>query len=84
MVNDLQNIMIRNVTMIDPAGKTEDVVVRILLNQKKLKLVTPDKIELKEADNTLDANGGFILGRPEIGSTAGFIILDQDPRTNVM
>ena len=79
----LQNILIRNVTVIDQTGKTEDVIVSILIKKKKLELVTQDKIELTEADIAFDANGGFILGRLELGGLAGFIILDQDPRTNV-
>lgn len=83
LITDMQNILIRNVTVIDQTGKTEDVIVSILLKQKKLELVTQDKIDLTKADIAFDANGGFILGRLELGSPAGFIILDQDPRTNV-
>ena len=83
LIADMQNILIRNVTVIDQTGKTEDEVVSILIRDKKLKLVSRDKIELKEADIAFDAKGGFVLGRLELGSLAGFIILDQDPRTNV-
>ena len=80
--DDLQNILIRNVTVMDQAGNSEDVVVSILIRDKKLKLVTRDRIELKEADIAFDAKGAFILGKLEVGSLGGFIILDQDPRTN--
>lgn len=83
LITDMQNIIIRNVTVIDQTRKTEDEVVSILIRDKKLKLVSRDKIELKEADIAFDAKGGFVLGRLELGSLAGFIILDQDPRTNV-
>lgn len=83
VINTMQKIMIRNVTVIDQSGKTEDVVVSILIKQKKLVLVTQDKIALTKADIAFDANGGFILGTLEVGSLAGFILLDQDPRTNV-
>ena len=69
--------------MIDQSKGTEDVVVSILIKKKKLELVTRDKVSLKEADITFDARGGFILGQLEVGSMAGFIILDEDPRTNV-
>ena len=69
--------------MIDQAGKSEDVVVSILIEQKELELISQDKIPIFEADITLDAKGGFVLGKLEVGSPAGFIILDQDPRTNV-
>lgn len=83
LITDMQNILIRNVTVIDQTGKTDDVVVSIFIKQKKLELVTKDKIELTKADIVFDAKGGYILGQLELGSLAGFIILDQDPRTNV-
>jgi phosphate-selective porin OprO/OprP len=83
LITDMQNILIRNVTVIDQTGKTEDVIVSILIKQKKLELVSQDKIDLTKADIAFDAKGGFVLGRLELGSLAGFIILDQDPRTNV-
>lgn len=83
MLNGAEAILIRNVMVIDQAGNAKDVVVSILIKQKNLKLVTQDKIELKQADIAFDANGGYILGQLDIGSTAAFIILEQDPRTNV-
>ena len=83
LINDMQKIMIRNVTVIDQAGKSGDVVVSMVIDQKKLELVTQDKIAMTEADIAFDANGGFILGQLDIGIIATFIILDQDPRTNV-
>ena len=82
MINEMQKIMIRNVTVIDQAGSSKDVVVSILIDQKKLVMVTQDKIALTKADIAFDANGGFILGQLDIGSAAAFIILDQDPRIN--
>ena len=80
---DIKDILIRNVTMIDQSGKTGDVVVNILIKKKKLELVTQDKVAMSQADISFDANGGFILGTLEIGNSAAFLILDQDPRTNV-
>lgn len=82
MINDMQKIMIHNVTVIDQSKATEDMVVNILIKQKKLQLVTQDKISVTEADISFDAKGGFIFGALEVGSLAAFIILDQDPRTN--
>ena len=83
MINNFEKILIRNVTVIDQTKRTEDVVVSILIEQKKLELVSRDKMALSKADIAFDANGGFILGQLEVGNTAAFIILDQDPRTNV-
>ena len=83
ILKDFEKILIRNVTVIDQAGESEDLVVSILIKQKELELISQDKIPISEADITLDAKGGFVLGKLEVGSQAGFIILDQDPRTNV-
>lgn len=82
IVNDMQKIIVRNVTVIDRTGNSEDMLVTILINEKILELVTMDKIALTDADITFDAKGGFILGKLEVGNPAGFIILDQDPRIN--
>jgi hypothetical protein len=70
LINEMQKIMIRNVTVIDQAGDSKDVVVSILIDQKKLVLVTQDKIALTKADIAFDAKGGFILGQLDIGSAA--------------
>ena len=82
ILKDFEKILIRNVTVIDQSQQTEDVVVSILIEQKELELISQDKIPISEADITLDANGGFVLGTLEVGTPAAFIILDQDPRTN--
>ena len=81
-LSSAEAILVRNVTVMDQSGNTEDVAVSILIRNKKLKLVTRDKIELKEADIAFDAKGAFILGKLEVGGPASFIILDRDPRTN--
>jgi len=83
ILNDVEKILIRNVTVIDQAGESEDVVVSILIEQKEIDLVSQDKIPLSEADIAFDAKKGFVLGQMEVGSPASFIILDRDPRSNV-
>lgn len=83
MINDLESILIRNVTVIDQSNKTKDIVVNILIKQKKLQLISKDVIPLKEADIAFDAKGDFILGKLEVGNIAAFIILNEDPRVNV-
>ena len=62
-----ENILIRNVTLIDPSGKTEDKIVNILLRERKLDVITEDKISRKEADQVVNANEGFIVGKLEVG-----------------
>ena len=83
MTSDMAKIIIQNVTVIDQTGKTDDVIVNIFVKNKILELVSHKKISLTRADIAFDAKQGFILGQLEVGSPAGFIILDQDPRTNV-
>ena len=57
MINSIQNILIRNVIVIDQTGQAEDVMVEVLLKQGKLSLVSQNKIALKEADIAFDVAG---------------------------
>jgi len=75
-------VLIRNVTLIDPAGKTEDTIVNILIRQQKLELITEDKISRDEADMVVNANEGVIVGKLEIGKPPSFLIFSEDPREN--
>lgn len=83
LINDMETVMIHNVTVIDQNKETEDIIVTILIKKKKLELITQDKVSITEADISFEANGGFILGTLEVGNLATFIVLDKDPRTNV-
>lgn len=74
--------LVRNVTLIDPAGEGEDKVVNILIRDLKLEVVTEDKVSRNEADQVVNANGGFIVGKLEVGELPSFIIFDEDPRQN--
>jgi len=64
---DPDRVLIRNVTLIDPAGKTEDKIVNILIREQKLELITEDKISRDEADMVVNANEGVIAGKLEVG-----------------
>jgi len=77
-----ENILIRNVTLIDPAGETGDRLVNILVRQGKLEVITEDKISADEAELVVNAEGGFILGKLELGTAPNFMILSADPREN--
>lgn len=76
------DILVRNVTLIDPSGKTEDRAVNVLIKNFKLEVLTEDKISSDEAQQVVDAKGGFILGKLEIGKAPNFMILSADPREN--
>jgi len=77
-----QDTLVRNVKLADPAGKVEDKVVNILIIAGKLEVVTEDKISRDEADQVVNANGGFIVGKLEIGESPSFMIFNDDPRKN--
>ena len=77
-----ENILIRNVALIDPAGETGDRLVNILVRQGKLEVITEDKISADEAELVVNADGGFILGKLELGVAPNFMILSADPREN--
>jgi phosphate-selective porin OprO/OprP len=80
---DLDTVLIRNVRLIDRDSRTEDVMVNILIKEKKLEVVTKDEIPRPEAALVVDAQGGLLLGDLHLGEPPTFLILDQDPRENV-
>jgi phosphate-selective porin OprO/OprP len=75
-------VLIRNVTLFDPAGSGEDKVVNIMIRDNKLDLVTEDSISRDEADMVVNANGGSIMGKLDLGSPPNFMIFNEDPREN--
>jgi len=77
-----ENILVRNVTLIDPTGKSEDRIVNILIRERKLDVVTEDKISRDEAQQVVDAGGGYVLGKLEVGAPPNFMIFRADPREN--
>ena len=60
---DTETILIRNVRLIDREGQDEDLVVSILIKNKKLDVVTKDKIPASEATVVVDAQNGVLLGK---------------------
>jgi phosphate-selective porin OprO/OprP len=80
--NGPENILVRDVTLMDPTGKTEDRVVNILIRDRKLDVITEDKISRDEAELVINAEGAFILGKLEVGELPNFMILSEDPREN--
>jgi len=77
---DYERIVIRNVRMIDPAEKTEDKIVEILIEDKKLSLVTEDSIAREDTDLVVDADKGVLIGSLKLGRPSSFMIFAEDPR----
>ena len=79
---DAENILLRNIVLTDPTGRTPDRKVNILIRSQKLEVISEDKISRKEAQQVINANGGFIVGKLEVGEAPNFVILRTDPRVN--
>jgi phosphate-selective porin OprO/OprP len=78
-----EGILIRNVRLIDRAGRTEDRTVSILIKEKKLNIVTTDETELADGLAGYDAQNGVVMGVLDIGQPANFMIVDRDPRDDI-
>lgn len=76
---DPQNVLIHNVYIISAESKEDDSPVNILVRENKLEIVTRDEVTLEDGTVTVDAEGGFLLGKLEVGETPSFIILNKDP-----
>ena len=79
---DPQNVLIRNVQLIQGGEGTEGVSVNLLIKDNKLEIITQDKLTIDDSMLAIDARNGYLLGRLRIGETPSFIILNQDPREN--
>ncbi len=79
---DPQNVLIRNVYLIESGDTTKGVLVNLLIRDNKLEVVTEDEVPADEAASAVDARNGYLLGQLKIGETPSFIILNQDPRDN--
>ena len=77
-----EDILLRNVVLTDPTGRTPDRSVNILIRSQRLEVISEDKISRKEAQQVINANGGFIVGKLEVGEAPNFVILKTDPRLN--
>jgi phosphate-selective porin OprO/OprP len=79
---DPQNVLIRNVQLIEGGERTAGISVNIMIRDNKLEVVTKDEVPIEEAAMAVDARGGYLFGQLKIGETPSFIILNQDPRDN--
>jgi phosphate-selective porin OprO and OprP len=81
--NRYESILLRNVTLIAPDKPGETVQVNILIKDNKLDLVSEDLIPLDEAEITLDARNGVVLGQMTLGEPASFMVMDGNPQHNI-
>jgi len=79
---DPQNVLIRNVQLIQGGEGTDGVSVNLLIKDNKLEIITQDKVTIDDSMLAVDARNGYLIGQLKIGETPSFIILNQDPREN--
>ncbi|KAA1188878.1 hypothetical protein F0M18_16880 [Pseudohalioglobus sediminis] len=82
-VQSYESILLRNVTLIDPDAVGQTVQVNVLIRDNKLELVSEDLIALDEAEVTLDARGGVVLGKMTLGEPASFMVMDGNPQQDI-
>ena len=79
---DPQNVLIRNVHLLEGGEATEGVLVSVLIRDNKLEIVSKDALPDEEGVSSVDARKGYLLGQLSVGETPSFIILNQNPSEN--
>ncbi len=77
---DPQNVLIRNVYLLEGSDVTTGVLVNLLIKNNTLEIVSQDEIPASENLMVVDGRNGYLLGQLNIGESPSFIILNQDPR----
>lgn len=73
------NLIIENIRLVQ--GQ-DDQAVSVVITDGKLELVTSDRAAARGSHQSLDAAGGYLLGRLEIDSAPDIIIVGEDPTDN--
>jgi phosphate-selective porin OprO/OprP len=76
---DPQNVLLRNVHIVQGAEAESPKLVSILIRNNVLELVSPDEIPKQDGLTAVDGRNGFLLGNLVVGQTPSFLILNQDP-----
>ncbi len=58
---DPQNVLIKNVQLLDGGEDTAGVQVNILIKDNKLEPITKDEVPIEEAAVAMDARNGFLV-----------------------
>jgi len=78
-VVDPQNVLIRQVNLIEPGKGGETVVVNILIRDNLLEIVSEDEIPAPDGIVPVNAANGYLLGETVLGVPPKFVILDGNP-----
>ncbi len=79
---DPQNVLIKNVQLVEDRADVGSTIVSILIRTNKLELISEDEVQIPDGVIAIDAEGGFLFGNLVLNETPSFIILNQDPRLN--
>jgi hypothetical protein len=64
------DLLILNVTLADPANEAKDRNGNLVIREGLLSLVTEGPVAPEDFPDVIDANGGFVLGRLDVGASA--------------
>ncbi|MGB0937344.1 MAG: OprO/OprP family phosphate-selective porin [Colwellia sp.] len=78
-----QQIVIYNVTFVDPENKGQNTTANLVIKNKRFDLVTQDDVEVVTTDIIFDAQNGYVLGSLVVDEIANFMILDTDPHQDI-
>jgi len=82
--SDSQNLLIRNVRIINSDDQANADLANIWIRDGILDVVSKDQITAGDGDKILDAGGGYLLGKLSVGAPPKFMILDEDPVADIM
>jgi len=81
---DGPNLLIENIRIASSDGQTDPDLTHIRIRDGILSLISEDHIKADEGATVLDAGGGYLLGKLQVGAQPKFMILNEDPVADVM
>ena len=81
---DPQNVLIRNVYLVQQDPAEDRALVNILIRDNKLEIVTEDDIPAKDIAMAVDGREGYVLGNLAVGETPNFIKMLQTIHKNLI
>ena len=79
---ELPEMIIRNVMILVPGSKTDASSVDIQIKKGRVALISEERIHAETGVRVEDANGGYLLGKLEVGLPPKFLIVSKNPVEN--
>ncbi len=80
----VSDLVIKNVYLVGRDGGEKQVLVNLLILDGKLRIITENAIPPGRVKTTVDGEEGYIYGTLEIDGAPQLVVLDQDPRADVL